>query len=227
MGSLLASQLLGRVSLVLNDKANVAWSADEVLGWMNDGQRAIVTRLPQAYPKRVVIGLTPNDVLQPLPADAFRLILIKRNMGVNGVTPGRPILPISEMQLYNTDPNWPTTNGPASSEIKHYSYDPTTPYTVWVYPRPSLPIRIEAWVSKMPDEVTSLASPLTLDDSYFNPLIDYVLARCYQKNSDVQGSTALIAGYLESFDKQLAGRDAGDRVFANTTTPAMQGALPK
>ena len=228
MGSLLATQLLGRVSFLLNDNTNVIWSPPEVLGWINDGQRAIVTRLPQAYPKRVVFALTPNDVLQVLPANAFRLVSIKRNMGVNGTTPGRPILAISEMQLYNVDPTWPTTDGAADSQIKHYSYDPETPYTVWVYPRPSLPIQVEAWVSTMPDEITSMASPITLDDSFFNPLIDYVLSRCYQKNADVQGSPQMIAGYLASFDAQLTSRDTGDHeTTANTASSRMTGALPR
>lgn len=221
MGTRTAQEVVDRVVKVLNDLTSVTWSAPELLGWINDGQRAIVTKLPQAYPVRITLPVTPSDALQNLPDDAFRLIKIMRNLGVDGATQGRPILPISETQLYNIDVNWTVSS--LDTQVKHYCYDPTTPYLFWIYPRVNLPVYVEAWVSKMPDDLGSMSSTLLIDDSFFNPLIDYVLFRCYQKNSDVQGSAEMVAAYWSVFNTQLESRDAGDRGSIANTAPTRVG----
>lgn len=223
MGSLSVRGIIDRAGNLLNDLSNTTWSESEILHWVNDGQRTIVTRLPQAYPVRAVFALDPADgILQPLPGNAFRLIKITRNMGVNGTTSGRVIRPINENQLYNVDKDW--TSAPPEPEIKHYSYDPSTPAFVTVFPPPSEAVQVESWVSTMPPDVTTADSPIVLDDSFFTPLVDYVLARCYQKNMNVDGAPQRVTGYLGSFEGQVANRDAGDRrVLANTTPTRMAG----
>lgn len=217
MGTRTAQEIVDRVTKTLNDLTNVTWTLTELLGWINDGQRAVVTKLPQAYPVRMTLPLIPSDALQNLPQDAFRLIKIMRNMGVDGFTQGRPILPISETQLYNIDVNW--TISSLDTQVKHYCYDPTTPYLYWIYPRVNLPVQVEAWVSKMPVDLGSLDSTLLIDDSFFNPLIDYTLFRCYQKNSDVQGASDMVAAYWSVFNTQLEARDAGDRGLISNSAP--------
>lgn len=140
--------------------------------------------------------------MQHLPVDTHRLIKLGRNLGPNGTTHGRLITQQTDMQLQNIDVNW-TVSTPEPI-VKHFTYDPATPFVFMVYPRPRDVTQVEGWISVVPDDIPDVDAALDIQDAYFQALIDYALCRAYQKNSDVQGATTLIAGYDQSWRAQVA-----------------------
>lgn len=49
MGTIIARTVIEKVQTILQDKTGVRWPAeDELLGWLNDGQREVVIFKPNA-----------------------------------------------------------------------------------------------------------------------------------------------------------------------------------
>ena len=113
-----ASVPISGAAKLLADAGNVRWTAADLLEWLNRAQRAIVLVRPDAKTTRGNITLAPG-VDQAIAATGLRLLRITRNQS------GRIVTLISEEQLTDFDPAWPTAS--SSSAIKHYMHDPREP----------------------------------------------------------------------------------------------------
>src|SRR6478609_911355 len=94
-----AQTIITRVRTQLIDElATKRWTDDELLRWLSDGQRTLVAMDPAlgevSGPLLMVVGTK-----QTLPAGAFMLLDIKRNLGLDGVTPGRVVTVVSRENL--------------------------------------------------------------------------------------------------------------------------------
>ena len=89
MGTIIASTIIDKAQTILQDTTGIRWPDDELLGWLNDGQREIVIYKPNASVKNQSVALAAGTK-QTIPADGVQLIDIPLNKG-NGSTPGRSI----------------------------------------------------------------------------------------------------------------------------------------
>ena len=212
MANMLGSEILDRAGIILQDTTNIRWPTDELLDWLNDGQREIVLRKPDSYTKSESVSLTASETKQNLPSGGIQLIDVVRNMGIGapGATPGRAITRTERYILDSQRPDWNTETG--SDASKHYMFDERNPKVFYVYPPQSAtPGSVEIVYSAAPDALATSAASITLDDIYASALLDYVLYRAYSKDADIAPSAPQRAvGHYEAFLKSLGAQEEGE-----------------
>lgn len=220
MGTILASVVLTKAHTVLQDASAVRWTQDELISWLNDGQREVVIYKPNACTVVASLRLAPGT-LQSLPTDGIQLIDLPRNRtGAGGAAPGRAIRITGRETLDATLPDWHTSE--PSATVKHYMYTMLSPLTFWVYPpQPSIAMGyVDIIYGAVPADV-STSQPISINDIYQNALVDYVLYRAFSKDSEVSASNERATAHYNSFISSVGGKikvEAG--VNPNTTAPA-------
>ena len=175
--------VLDKAAIILQDTTGVRWPQDaELFLWLNDGQREIVLRKPDAYSQNLVVQLV-SGTKQTIPAAGIQLLDVVSNMGT-GSTPGRAITRIDREILDEQRPNWHSET--ASAETKHYMFDPRDPKTFYTYPpQHSTPGYVRMVYAAAPSDLATVSSAITLDDVYAGVLLDYILYRAYSKDADL------------------------------------------
>lgn len=195
-----AQQIIDRVRGILIDPDGTRWTNTELFRYMSDGCRAIVALKPSSNPLRNVMTLTAGT-RQTLPADAFMLLNVTRNLGVNGTTPGRAIRIVSREILDGINPSWHTET--AAATVTNYMFDPMEQTAFYVYPPNTGTGTAEVIYAATPAEITLIGQNITLQDVYIVPLTDYVLARAHMKDGDFSGGPQVAQGYMQSFAQFL------------------------
>lgn len=228
MGTLTARSVLLKAQQILNDQTAVLWGFDELLSWLNEGQRRVVLLRPDASSQVKQLTLVAGT-RQTMPAGSIRLLGCRRNVGGRGCTM------IKRDHLDQFSPNWALAT--ADTTVKHVVYDELVPLEFEVYPpQPASGFgTIEIVRSVLPSDCTldavsggSVDSAISLPDQYEAPLIDYVVYRAYSKDAayTVRGGKADIAwnAFLQGLGIQLA----TDRRFApaNTRAPHVTDVQP-
>lgn len=207
MGVVNAQAIIERASVILQDTSNIRWPVNELLNWLNDGQREIVALAPDAYTRTENVLLVPGTK-QTIPGIGIRLIDISRNMGVTGATPGRAIRPVDRAVLDAQRPNWHFET--ASAEAKHYMFDRRNPKVFYVYPpQPNVPGYVEITYSSAPTDV-SQGQPIVIDDIYANALLDYILYRAYSKDAEYTQNAERAQMHYKAALASLAGKEGID-----------------
>jgi len=214
MPTIKGSEVLDRAGIILQDTTNIRWPTAELLDWLNDGQREIVLRKPDAYTVSEAVVLVVSETKQSIPAAGIQLIDIVRNLGVAGATPGRAVTRTERYILDTQRPDWNTETGTA--EVKHYMFDERNPKVFYVYPpQPAAsPGYVEVVYSSSPADLATAAATLTLDDIYSSALLDYVLYRAYSKYSDIAPNAPQRAiGHYQAFLKSLGDQEKGETIY--------------
>jgi len=197
-----ASDIIQRAAPLLNDADNVRWEEPELLRYIADAQQQIVDVKPSSNSVTQNITLTAQSTLQNKPATAKQMIRLVRNMGSGGATPGRAIIMTSRESMDAMDVNWHSETG---DQVERWIYDPDADRDVfWVYPALSQRAMVEAVYSKNP--ASTIASPSTaldLGPQYLNPILDWVLYRCFSKDADYGGNLQRAQTHLEAFATNL------------------------
>lgn len=160
MRTILVKDVLARVSEILQDSDPqfTRWGEQELVRWLNDAQRALFKFLPMAgsrvdavrlkpgtrqdITKILAAGLKPLDGSTP-PAETYGMGLIEvpRNMGPDGLTPGRAITIMDRQKMDASSPNWHTSSGEV---IRQYAFNPQVPRLFYV--SPGVPATTNVWV---------------------------------------------------------------------------------
>jgi hypothetical protein len=204
MPSVLAQSIADKAILVLQDAGNTRWTLPEILGWINAGQKEIVIAKPDActVTKAVQLASGTRQILGAgATADAVMLLRLQRNMGVDGLTPGSVVTIISGEQLDALSPDWHAE--PKVAAVEHYVYDPRVPLQYYVYPPSNGSGYVEATYSAVPAAIASLAGAITISDIFENALVDYVLYRCFAKDSEMQEQAARAVAHYQAFSSAI------------------------
>lgn len=207
---MLASEIIDRARIVLNDLDGVRWLDSELLKWINDGQRLIALVRPDASMANTSITLAAGTK-QALPADGLRLLDIVRNLNADG-SGGRSVRMIDRDILDTQNFNWHSEAGQAV--VKNFVYDNRDPKTFYVYPPALNTSRLEIVYSKNPTDATTAGSTLAVADIYCDPLLNYVLFRAYSKDAEFAQNAALSAGYLQTMQGLLGIKTSKDAAFS-------------
>ena len=182
MSTITALQIFDRAELLLHDSTNIRWIEDELLKWLNEGQREIVLLKPDAYSLTEAIKLVAGTK-QALPASGTMLLDVIRNMGVDGLTSGRVVRLVQRRVLDDQISDWHSATGAAT--IQHWVYEPeVNPRVFYVYPQSLGTSYLEICYAKAPAEVAAKENVITLDDIYSPALLNYILYRAYSKDAD-------------------------------------------
>ena len=231
--ALTGTNLLSSIEDILQDTTSVRWPEAELLRYINDAQREIVNYRPEASAKTDNVQLV-TGTKQALPTEGLRLIKVTRNMSdASGGASGKRAVRIVNVDILNTqEPDWndPTVSGDAAhgTVVKHYIFDEDDPKNFYVYPGVAGNAYVEIVYSKAPTDLSSGSSNLDIDDIYGNAVIDYVLFRAYQKDSEYAGNAQRSQTHYQLFINCVAqGLQAQELLSPNNDrTSNIGAALP-
>ena len=219
MATVKVIDLIDRAETVLQDTTNTRWAQAELLSYLNDAQREIVMQRPDAKVTNATLTCAASSK-QTLPSGALRFIDIIRN------TNGKAITQIDRKILDVQNPSWHT--GSANTVVEHFMYDPADPKNFYVYPVPANSVQIEIAYSQSTTDITianysTSTDVIGLDDTYSNAILDYMLYRSYQKDSDFAGNMQKVATHYQSFANSIGLKTRADLVITPQTDDVRSG----
>lgn len=219
MGTILASTIVDKAERILLDETNVRWTAQELLGYLNDGQRYIVLHKPDAYVKNEVVKLA-TGTKQSIPADGIKLIRLVRNMGATGNTPGKAIRWADMAMLDTNRPDWHADT--ESATVDHFLYDSLDHKNYYVTPPqpPSNQGYVELIYSTSPSDV-ALSDPIVLDDVYTDPLFFAIMWKAHSKETS-EANSARAAHYFDLLMQSITGKTAGESAVSVATQQSVR-----
>jgi hypothetical protein len=195
--ALTAQSIIRGVVTALKDPTAVRWKTDELVRYLNDGQRDIVAVRPDATATAVSMALAAG-ARQTLPAAGAKLIEVVRN--TNGAQ--RSIRATSRVLMDAHNPSWYSKAG--VEEIHHYMFDMREPRVFYVYPPAAVGASVELVYSAYPTDVatpatgalyTDVVGNLSVQDIFANALTNYILYRAFSKDAETVNATAASAHY--------------------------------
>jgi hypothetical protein len=203
---MITSDITDRAARTLFDTTKVRWIAAELRSFVEDAERAIVFFRPDANAINASVQLV-GGTRQTLPVGGVRFLRAVRNMGANGLVPGKAIRECSRVALDSEQPDWHYASPDAV--VEHYIFDNVDPKHFYVFPcvsgttgAPSNTY-IEMIYSANPAPITDEGQTLTLDDQYINPILDFVLWRAYSKDAQYAGNMARAQSHMAAFGSAL------------------------
>lgn len=204
MATTKVATLIDTAGIILQDTSQVRFPQAELLTFLNDGQREIVLHRPDAKTVNNTMTCVAGSK-QSIPTTGLRLIDVVRNDG------GRAITQIDRKILDETLPDWHNTAADATKKIEHFVYDPADPKNFYVYPNATVSMDIEIIYSTAPADLTySSTQVISLDDIYANAILDYMLYRAYQKDSEYAGNADRSMMHYQSFANALGIKSRAD-----------------
>ena len=182
MATVKVIDLIDRAEEILQDTTNVRWSQQTLLNYLNDSQREIVLFRPDANPVNTTLTLTANSATT------------------------KPITNIERRVLDDQIEDW---HGSTGTNVEHYVYDPLDPKVFYVYPGSTASdATIDIVYSSSPTDITianfaSTNTTISLDDVYANAMLDFMLYRAYQKDTEYAGDMNKAGVYMQSFQQSL------------------------
>lgn len=209
--------ILKNSQTILLDRTGTRWSLQELLGWFNMGQLAVVNHRPDALSKSEVFSCALGTH-QVLPAEALRLIDVVRNEGASK----RPVRKIDREVLDDQHVDWHDDTNPVQA-VDHFIYDDRSPKSFYLYPAPALNVPIRLVYSVAPPAIVindfeTDATTISIDDTYANPLMDFVLFRAYSKDSTYAGNAERAMMALSSFNSALGIKTQVDQAMSPNNT---------
>jgi len=182
MGTKTGTNLIDTVARMLFDVNNVKWGREEMLLYVNNGVREIVSVLPEASATTTTMQLAAG-CRQTIPAGSWMLLDVIRNMGTTGTDPGRAIQRVDMLVFDESNPAWQSDT--ASTTTTVYMYNARERGSFYVYPQPdNLDLHyIELIHSVYPTEQAE-GSAIIIDDVYAPMLINYMLWRAHSKQAN-------------------------------------------
>jgi len=206
------------------------WPERELVIYTNYGQMALAKFLPQAGSRVDVVRLLPGtkqDFTKILeanikpgdgstPADTYGIAVLgmSRNMGADGLTPGRVIRVVDRYTKDTNDPLWHTKTG---TTVLEFMADSNTPRVVYV--TPGIPTSPTVWAEvpwmAEPTRVPAGGAPgsevypynpgagstvlLGIQDQFVEDLHNYVVAMCLMKGSKLNQNLAKASNHVSLF----------------------------
>lgn len=227
-----AQSIVRRAVETLQDNTSIRWPVNELVRYMNDGQREIVLHRPDSMVTNATVNLVAGTK-QALPANGAKLIEVVRNAGAGG-TKRAVRLCIREI-LDAQSPGWHNISG--TQDILHYMFDPRDPRVFYVYP-PSTGVSssVDLVYAAYPTDIsepsdgalyTAVTGNISLPDIYGNCLLDYILYRAYMKDSEYAGNAQRAVAHYTAFANALGIEIKATIAVAPTTTanPNVRAAL--
>ncbi|MGD8913115.1 MAG: hypothetical protein PVJ68_10285 [Candidatus Thiodiazotropha sp.] len=178
---MLASKIIDRVKEVLQDANSVTWTEAQLIEWLNDAQRAVVSERPDATSITESMALV-SGTKQLLPAGGSKLLKVVRNMGTDGATPGRAIKLVDQDTLDENSPDWHADT--SAAVIKAYVFNESTdPKVFYVTPPSDASSQIEIAYSKNPADVAATTDETSVPDIYGPALIEWMCYRAFSRES--------------------------------------------
>ena len=196
-----AQSILQRVVTTLIDEGNARWTVTELVRYLNDGQREIVTYRPDATATTASLTLAAG-ARQTLPTGAFKLLDVIRNTAGAKAA----VRKIDQKLLDAQVPNW--QNGTGNVTIKHYMYDLRDIRVFYVYPPALNTASLELLYSAKPTDIAEqtavgdVTGNISVNELFANALQDYIVYRAQAKDAEY-GNAGMAAAHYQAFQNAV------------------------
>lgn len=222
-----AQSIIRRAVETLQDTTSVRWPVNELVRYLNDGQREIVLYRPDSMVTNATVTCVAGTK-QALPANGAKLIEVIRNAAATSAK--KSVRMINREILDAQTPGWHNIMG--SVDILHFMYDPRDPKTFYVYPPATTSAQLDIVYASYPTDITepadgalytAVTGNISLPDIYGNALLEYVLARCFMKDSEYAGNAQRAQAHYTMFATALGIELKGTMTFSPTAKHALAG----
>jgi hypothetical protein len=205
--ALTAQSIIRRAVETLQDTTSVRWPVNELVRYLNDGQREVVLYRPDSMVTNSTITCVAGTK-QSLPANGAKLIEVIRNAAAT--SDKKAVRMINREILDAQTSGWHNITG--SVNILHFMYDPRDPKVFYVYPPATTLAQLDIVYSAYPTDITepadgalytAVSGNISLPDIYGNVLLDYILYRAYTKDSAYAGNAARAQAHYAAFANAL------------------------
>lgn len=202
-----AQSVVRRVIDTLQDTTSVRWPVNELVRYLNDGQREVILNRPDAMATNAMLTCVAGSK-QTLPTNGAKLIEVVRNAAAGSTK--RAVRMINREILDAQTPNWHNLTG--AIESLHFMYDPRDPRVFYVYPPALSTTQLDIVYSAYPADIaepadgaayTAVTGNISLPDIYGNVLQDYILYRAYSKDSEYAGNAQRSQNHYAAFANAL------------------------
>lgn len=157
-----AQATVRRAVEILQDTTSVRWPLNEIVRWLNDGQREIILYRPDAMVtnQTLTCATGSRQTIAGLNPPGAKLIEVVRN---NSATSKRAIRDINREVLDASSPGWHSLT--PVSEVLHFMFDERDPRTFYVYPPATTSAAVDVVYSALPTDVPEPALGASLPTS--------------------------------------------------------------
>lgn len=201
-----AKSILSQVARDLNDETSIRWTTGDLVAYFNDGQRDILTHRPDAC--NVAADFTTQlGAKQTLPAGGEKLIDVLHN---NTAVSKRSITKVSRDLLDSQVSGWREMT--PANEVLHFAYDERKPRYFDLYPPPQAGLVIAIDYAAVPTDIPTPAAGTTTDaitgnlslsDLFAEAMRLWIMARCYEKQTEYTANPNLAVAYRAAFAQAL------------------------
>lgn len=200
-----AQAIIRRCVETLQDNTSVRWPINELVRYLNDGQREVVLHRPDAMVTNQTMTCVAGS-RQTLPATGAKLIEVVRN--ATGTR--RAVRMVNREVLDAQSPNW--HNLPGAAEVLHFMYDARDPRMFYVYPPALATTQLDLVFAAFPADIaepadgalfTAVTGNISLPPIYGNVIQDYILYRAYSKDADYAGNGQRAQSHYTMFANAL------------------------
>lgn len=171
--------IITSVSTTLLDTAHRAWTRSEIVGYINEALAATANVKPDMYPIQEFVTLVAG-ITQTIPEAGVAILEVQYNQ-----VSGRVVRQVDKDLLDEANRFWPAAT--QEVDVWEYAADPRDPRRYSVTPPNTGTGSVQILYGAVPDSVTgSSGESIPIAGSYLPVLIEYVLGKCYAKNSKVQ-----------------------------------------
>lgn len=207
MATIKIIDVIAQAETIIQDKTNTRWPKSEWLDWFNGAVLAVIGLRPDASIANKALNTVGGSSLQTLEGDGLKLIDVIRNE-----VSGKQIRRIDKRMLDDQVDAWYSKTG---NDIDHYVYDDRDPKSFWIYPTPATPHSIRVIYAQAPTasviaNFESDTQVLPIDDSYMNPILDFMMYRAYSKDADYASNAQRAQGHLQVFQMALGAKTQSD-----------------
>lgn len=206
-----AQEIIDEVSGQLNDTSFITWTESMIIKYINSAQKMITSIRPDASSITATMLLVVGTK-QTMPTAALRLLEITRNMGSDGLTPGRSINACSHDALRLFNSSWHTATAVAA--VKNFAYNEKTPDTFYVDPPSDGTGYVEMAYSVIPTVVTANGDTLDLKDIYKNHIVQWCMFKAYSVEVDSASSQNRARVHESSFYQMMGKKFQRDVQFS-------------
>lgn len=196
-----AKSILQRVVTQLTDETSVRWTVPELIRYLNDGQREVVTYRPDSSATTATVALVAG-ARQTMPALSYKLLEVYRNTGGTKAAVRKIDQKLLDAQL----PNW--QSGTSNVTVKHYMYDVRDIGIFYVYPPAAVGASLEMLYSAKPTDIAEQSSlsavtgDITINEIHANALFDYVMYRACAKDAEY-GNVGRATAHYSAFQNAV------------------------
>lgn len=201
--AILAQSIIRRAVETLQDTTSIRWPVNELVRYLNDGQREVVLYRPDSMVTNATLTCAAGTK-QSLPANGAKLIEVIRNAAATSAK--KSVRMVNREILDAQTPGWHNIAG--SVDILHFMYDPRDPKTFYVYPPATTSAQLDIVYAAYPTDIvepadgalyTAVTGNISLPDIYGNALLEYVLYRCFMKDSEYAGNVQRAQAHYAAF----------------------------